>query len=95
MNEAELALRMLAVEVGVPLHRRGTVRADLNHGDPIEDATVLGGMRLESFDDEPLVGMSSTDLGPTHGRTVAALRGIDNFSIVVTAAQAAGRSMGG
>jgi hypothetical protein len=69
MHEAELALRVLAAKLGVSFHRRPAIRARVDHGDPIEDASIVLGVCVERLDHEPLIGMCSAHLGPTHALT--------------------------
>jgi hypothetical protein len=68
--EAELAIRMRAAKLAVSLHCRSTVRARLNDANAIENAVVVRAVRLERFNDEPLVGMRCADLGPPHATTL-------------------------
>jgi hypothetical protein len=57
---------MLATELGVPLHRCPPVGTDVDDRNPIEDALVVLGVCVESFDNEPLIGMCSTHVFPAH-----------------------------
>ena len=59
-------MRILATKLGLPLHRRPTVGADIQHRDTIENATIALCVCVEHLDDEPLLWMSVTDLGPAH-----------------------------
>jgi len=62
---------MRAAKLAVSLHRRSTIRADLDEPNTIEDAVVVRAVRFERFNDEPLVGMCRADLGPPHAMTLA------------------------
>src|SRR5512143_2040201 len=66
VDEAKLALGMLAAVLAVSLHRRAPIRAHLDDCNAIEDAVVVLAVRLERLDDEPLIGMRRTDLTPPH-----------------------------
>jgi hypothetical protein len=46
---------MLAAKLAVPVLRRDAVRTDLDHRNAIEDAPMFRGVRLERFDDQPLI----------------------------------------
>ena len=65
-------MRMQATKLGMALHRRPAIDADIDHRDAIDDATIILGARVQSLDHEPLIGMSITHVGPAHGPTVRA-----------------------
>jgi hypothetical protein len=71
---------MLAMKLGIALHRRRSIRAYLDDRDPIEDSARVGRVGLERFDHEPLIGMGGTHLSPTHGPTLPARGRSNNFS---------------
>jgi len=73
--EAEFSMWVLVSQLAIALHRRPTIRADVDHSDPIQDATIVRGMRIQSLDHEPLIRMSSAHLGPEHVFTLPADRG--------------------
>lgn len=76
MYETELSMRMLAAQLGIPLHRRASVRAHVDHCDPIKYALIILGVCVERFHYEPLIAMCSTHLFPAHTSRV----GIDSDS---------------
>lgn len=66
MHEAELSMRMFALELAVPLHCGTTIRADLGHSDAIEKPMIVLAMGLKCLDHEPVIGVSDTNLAPQH-----------------------------
>lgn len=66
MHETELPLRVLPSQLAIAAKRSGAVRADLQHRDPIEDASVRLGVGLQRLDHQPVVGMGRTDIRPAH-----------------------------
>lgn len=61
MHEAELALRMFALKLAVPLHCRAAISADVSNDDAIEEAMIAS-----SASDEPLIRIGDTNLAPLH-----------------------------
>ena len=66
MHETELSVGVLAAQLGVALHGSPPVGAHIDHCDAIEDALIVLGMRVERFDNEPLIGMCHAHLSPAH-----------------------------
>lgn len=66
MYEAELAMRMFALQLAVPFHRGATIRAGLGYRDAIEEAMIVLAMGFECLDHEPLIGVSDANLAPLH-----------------------------
>ena len=61
MHETELAVRL-----GVSLHRRTPVSANVDHRNSIDDALIILRVCVECFDHEPLIWMCITHLCPAH-----------------------------
>jgi hypothetical protein len=57
VDEVQLSFGMLAAKLAVPVLRRDAVRADLDYRNAVEDAPLSRGVRLERFDDQPLIRM--------------------------------------
>src|SRR5262249_20134646 len=60
VGEAELALRVLAMERGVPLHRSASIAAHLDDRNLIEHAPAINRVGFQRFDHQPLIRISST-----------------------------------
>jgi hypothetical protein len=70
VNEAELAMRLLAPKLRAALHRRSTIHERVDHLDAIEHAMVVLAMSFKRLDHEPLIGMLRADLAPSHATTL-------------------------
>jgi len=79
MYEAEFSMWVLASQFAIALHRCPTIRADVDHSDPIQDATIVLGVCVQSLDHEPLIRMSSAHLRPEHVFTLRADRGLEQL----------------
>jgi len=81
-------MRMKATKLGIALHRRPAVVANIDDRDTIDDATIILGPRLQNLDHEPLIGMNVTHVGPAHVPTVLTDPGAGNFSDKAASAEA-------
>lgn len=59
-------MRMQATKLGIALHRRAAVVADIDYRDAFDDANIVLGPRVQDLDHEPPIGMSVTHVGPAH-----------------------------
>jgi hypothetical protein len=66
VDEAELAMRILAMQLGVSHHCRSTVCAKLDDYRPIENAMAVRAMRGECLDHQPAIWMRLSDVSPLH-----------------------------
>src|SRR4051794_9212384 len=62
--EAELPLRVCAVQLAVTFHRRRPVCAGFDDCDAIKDAALAGGVGLDRLDDQPLIRMRPAHVVP-------------------------------
>lgn len=79
MCEPELALGVLAVKRGAPLHGSAAVGAHLHDRDLIEDASATDRVSFQRLDHQPLIRMSSTYIAPAHIARLAAPVWQNNF----------------
>ncbi len=72
MGEVQLAIRVGAVELSIPLLRHAPVSAYLHDRDSVEDTPTRLGVRVERFDHEPAIRVRSAHVFPTHDDTIPA-----------------------
>jgi hypothetical protein len=66
MDKVELALRILLVQAAITLQGHLTIGALFDHGQAIQPALVLFGMRFQGLDHQPLIRVSLANFTPLH-----------------------------